>query len=44
MLERAAQKLCLDQLVIQQGDSSRRKVRVIVFVNSDISHVALRLS
>jgi SNF2 family DNA or RNA helicase len=43
LLERAAQKLYLDQLVIQQGGSSIRKVCVIVIVYGDISHVVFRL-
>ena len=42
LLERAAQKLYLDQLVIQQGGSSIRKVCVIVIMYADISHVVFR--
>ena len=38
MLERAAQKLCLDQLVFQQRGSSSPKVRVIVCAGGYIAH------
>jgi len=38
MLDGTTQKLCLDQLVIQQGRQRSRKVRVIVCAGGDIAH------
>ena len=44
MLERAAQKLRLDQLVIQQGRQQQSKGACNGICNADMSHVVLRLT